>query len=162
MYLRRALYLEPATFLAVDTMRYISSLLPLLQGGPGFFPSVMAARQRLDRLGRLPLETAREYVSSNSHDSLILSYFPAKTEGRAWLKFRLKYQKAAHVKMASDVAADSDYLSVVISSSLSSFGAQRRFPASITIGELKASCWSLIRAHLAVIRYAVCRASWSS
>lgn len=56
--------------------------------------------------------------------------------------------------MASDVAADSGYLSVVISSSLSSFGAQRRFPASITIGELKASCWGLIRARLAVIRSA--------
>lgn len=49
--------------------------------------------------------------------------------------------------MASDVAGDAGYLNVVISSSLSGFGSQRRFPASVTIGELKVSGWTLIRAH---------------
>ena len=40
-----------------------------------------------------------------------------------------------------------DYLSLVISSSLSSFGAQKRFPASTTIGELKVRSFQLERTN---------------
>ena len=41
--------------------------------------------------------------------------------------------------MASEVVTgeQTNYLSLVISSSLSSFGSQKRFPASTTVGELK-------------------------
>ena len=55
----------------------------------------------------------------------------------AWLSgFR---EREREREMTSEVVAEgsSDYLSLVITSSLSSFGSQRRFPASITVGELK-------------------------
>ena len=50
---------------------------------------------------------------------------------------RVKRSRVDRIEMASDAAGDASYLSLVISSSLSSFGSQKRFPASITIGELK-------------------------
>ena len=40
-------------------------------------------------------------------------------------------------EMAGGDGERTDYLSLVISSSLTSFGAQKRFPASTTVGELK-------------------------
>ena len=39
--------------------------------------------------------------------------------------------------MMAVTGEQTDYLSLVISSSLSSFGSQKRFPASTTVGELK-------------------------
>ena len=56
----RTLYLEPVTFLVVETITYSSSLLPFAAVGPGFLPTMITARERLDRLDKLPLETARE------------------------------------------------------------------------------------------------------
>ena len=70
---------------------------------------------------------------------------------------------------SSEASVRSDYLSVVISSSLTSFGAQKRFPVSITIGELKVrgKCTGILnKAHLPyplrlqrVIQYPSCHAN---
>lgn len=60
--------------------------------------------------------------------------------------------------MAGIVTDDESYVNVTITSSLSSFGSQRRFPSSTTIGELKVMN-SILSAPFDRSRVSDCRAS---